>query len=94
MTIDEGRKPEGAPERCPKAGEGAPSGVGPSRILSEEREFQTIQQQQTFDVDLGPFQPSRCIIGSLREDTQILEGGHLSKKALRPTLSRKFSCHE
>ena len=27
MTIDEGRKPEGAPERCPKAGEGAPSGV-------------------------------------------------------------------
>ena len=27
MTIDEGRKPEGAPERSPKAGEGAPSGV-------------------------------------------------------------------
>jgi hypothetical protein len=26
MTIDEGRKPEGAPERSPKAGEGAPSG--------------------------------------------------------------------
>src|SRR5215204_5601247 len=27
MTNDEGRKPEGAPERSPKAGEGAPSGV-------------------------------------------------------------------
>ena len=27
MTIDEERKPEGAPERSPKAGEGAPSGV-------------------------------------------------------------------
>jgi PQQ enzyme repeat len=27
MTNDDGRKPEGAPERCPKAGVGAPSGV-------------------------------------------------------------------
>gem|GEM_PF-5108330 len=27
MTIDEGRKPGGAPERSPKAGEGAPSDV-------------------------------------------------------------------
>jgi hypothetical protein len=27
MTIDEGRKPEGAPERFAKAGEGAPSGL-------------------------------------------------------------------
>jgi hypothetical protein len=27
MTNDDGRKPEGAPERSPKAGEGAPSGV-------------------------------------------------------------------
>jgi Transposase len=27
MTIDGGRKPEGAPERSAKAGEGAPSGV-------------------------------------------------------------------
>ena len=27
MTIDEGRKPEGPPERSPKAGEGAPSGA-------------------------------------------------------------------
>jgi hypothetical protein len=27
MTIDEGSKPEGAPERSPNAGEGAPSGV-------------------------------------------------------------------
>jgi hypothetical protein len=28
MTNDHGRKPEGAPERSPKAGVGAPSGVG------------------------------------------------------------------
>ena len=27
MTTDEGLKPEGAPERSPKAGVGAPSGV-------------------------------------------------------------------
>jgi hypothetical protein len=27
MTNDDGRKPEGAPERSPKAGVGAPSGV-------------------------------------------------------------------
>ena len=36
MTNDDGRKPEGAPERSPKAGGGAPSGVdgnGPRRFL-------------------------------------------------------------
>ena len=27
MTNDDGRKPEGAPERSPNAGAGAPSGV-------------------------------------------------------------------
>jgi hypothetical protein len=27
MTNDDGRKPEGAPERSPTAGAGAPSGV-------------------------------------------------------------------
>ena len=27
MTNDDGRKPEGAPERSPKAGVGVPSGV-------------------------------------------------------------------
>ena len=35
MTNDEGRKPEGAPERSPIAGAGAPSGVdgnGPKRF--------------------------------------------------------------
>jgi len=35
MTSDNGQKPEGAPERYPKAGEGAPSGVdmnGPKRF--------------------------------------------------------------
>ena len=36
MTNDEGHKPEGAPERSPKAGVGAPSGVdgnGPKRSM-------------------------------------------------------------
>jgi hypothetical protein len=35
MTNDDGRKPEGAPERSAKAGAGAPSGVdgnGPKRF--------------------------------------------------------------
>jgi hypothetical protein len=35
MTNDDGRKPEGAPERSAKAGAGAPSGVdgnGPGRV--------------------------------------------------------------
>ena len=37
MTNDDGRKPEGAPERSPKAGAGAPSGVdgnGPKPIMA------------------------------------------------------------
>jgi hypothetical protein len=35
MTNDDGRKPEGAPERAPKADVGAPSGIdgnGPKRF--------------------------------------------------------------
>ena len=40
MTNDEGRKPEGAPERSPKAGAGAPSGVdgnGPKRFSVQRK---------------------------------------------------------
>ena len=40
MTNDEGRKPGGAPERSPKAGEGAPSGVdgnGPKRFSVQRK---------------------------------------------------------
>jgi hypothetical protein len=40
MTNDEGRKPEGAPERFPKAGEDAPSGVdgnGPKRFSVQRK---------------------------------------------------------
>ena len=40
MTSDEGRKPEGAPERSPKAGVGAPSGVdgnGPKRFSVQRK---------------------------------------------------------
>src|SRR5829696_3121628 len=40
MTNDEGCKPEGAPERSPKAGEGAPSGVdgnGPKRFSVQRK---------------------------------------------------------
>jgi hypothetical protein len=40
MTVDEGRKPGGAPERSPKAGEGAPSGVdanGPKRFSVQRK---------------------------------------------------------
>ena len=39
MTIDEGRKPEGAPERSQIAGEGAPSGVdaGPKRFSVQRK---------------------------------------------------------
>jgi hypothetical protein len=40
MTNDEGRKPEGAPERSPKAGEGAPSGLdgnGPKRFSVQRK---------------------------------------------------------
>jgi hypothetical protein len=36
MTNDDGHKPEGAPERSPKAGVGAPSGVdGNSGLVVE-----------------------------------------------------------
>ena len=40
MTSDEGRKPEGASERSPKAGVGAPSGVdgnGPKRFSVQRK---------------------------------------------------------
>jgi hypothetical protein len=40
MTNDEGRKPEGAPERSAKAGVGAPSGVdgnGPKRFSVQRK---------------------------------------------------------
>jgi hypothetical protein len=40
MTNDEGRKPEGAPERSAKAGEGAPWGLdgnGPKRFRFSAR---------------------------------------------------------
>src|ERR1700675_569821 len=40
MTNDDGRKPEGPPERSPKAGVGAPSGVdgnGPKRFCVPRR---------------------------------------------------------
>jgi transposase-like protein len=40
MTNDDGLKPEGGPERSPKAGEGAPSGVdgkGPKRFSVQRK---------------------------------------------------------
>ena len=40
MTNDEGREPEGAPERSPKAGAGGPSGVdgnGPKRFSVQRK---------------------------------------------------------
>jgi hypothetical protein len=40
MTNDEGRKPEGVPERSPKTGAGAPSGVdatGPKRFSVQRK---------------------------------------------------------
>jgi hypothetical protein len=40
MTNDDGRKPEGAPERSPKAGVGYPSGVdgnGPKRFSVQRK---------------------------------------------------------
>src|SRR6476659_6365757 len=40
MTNDDGREPEGAPERTPKAGAGAPSGVdgnGPKRFSVQRK---------------------------------------------------------
>src|SRR5258708_16953296 len=40
MTNDEGREPEGAPERSPKVGAGAPSGVdgnGPKRFSVQRK---------------------------------------------------------
>ena len=40
MTNDDGRKPEGAPERSPKADVGAPSGIdgnGPKRFSVQRK---------------------------------------------------------
>ena len=44
MTMEEGRKPEGAPERSPKAGEGALSGVdgGGAKRFSVQRKMAVV----------------------------------------------------
>src|ERR1700731_2293487 len=56
MTNDDGRKPEGAPERSPKVGAGAPSGVdgnGPKRF--------SIQQKVVFAARLWRGEPLELV---------------------------------
>ena len=56
MTNDEGRKPEGAPERSPKAGEGAPSGVdgnGPKRFSVQRKMAIVARLLRGEPLDLG-----------------------------------------
>jgi len=46
MTVDEGRKPDGAPERSAKAGEGAPSGVDANgrSVFSVQRKMSVVSR--------------------------------------------------
>jgi hypothetical protein len=47
MSIDEGHKPEGTPERSPKAGEGVPSGVvveGMAKRFSVQRKRAVVKR--------------------------------------------------
>src|SRR5258705_276954 len=60
MTNDEGLKPEGAPERSPKAGVGAPSGVdenGPKRF-SVQRKMAIVARASVYR-SLKETQPNR-----------------------------------
>ena len=60
------------------------------RIVSTEPESQTNHANAWLLDAFGPSQPSRCIIGKRRDETQIRDAGFALKKAFRLMDSRKF----
>ena len=67
MTSDEGLKPEGAPERSPKAGLGAPSGVdgnGPKRFSSQRKMAIVARLLRGEPLDLVAWSPQDRVIRS------------------------------
>src|SRR5271169_4396356 len=88
MTNDDGRKPEGAPERSAKAGAGAPSGVDGSRTVHgrslTRREQKYYQGLACLDLSSGRVAPSET---TTREPPALRRGFFLGE-APAPASSR------
>jgi hypothetical protein len=81
MTNDEGRKPEGAPERSPKAGEGAPSGVdgnGPRRFSVQRKMAIVARLLRGEPLDLVARQTNVCNPWRPGRRTSVGQGGGMS----------------
>src|SRR5215216_2890592 len=101
MTNDEGRKPEGAPERSPKAGEGAPSGVdgnSPKRF-SVQRKMAIVARllrgepldlvaRQTNVARLGSADQDLCYVTVTIRSVYSLRGGKMFNSEPRPSSIR------
>jgi len=63
MTNDDGRKPEGAPERSPKAGVGAPSGVDGNGLkrFSVQRKMAIMARLFGFTINRSPSRSTNSI---------------------------------
>ena len=75
MTNDDGRKPEGTPERSPKADVGAPSGIdgnGPKRL--------SVQRKMTIVARLLRGEPLELVA---RETTVSIATGSASGASVR-----------
>jgi hypothetical protein len=83
MTVDEGRKPDGAPERSAKAGEGAPSGVdanGPKRFSVQRKMSVVSRLLRGEPLDLVA-RDTNVSVGKLTEwRERALEGAALALK--------------
>ena len=90
MTIDAGLKPEGAPERSPIAGAGAPSGVdaGPRRY-SVQRKMAVVARCADFLVERGGFEPVTSAVRAPRARRLRRFQGLLPRAPQDPTLDRR-----
>ena len=82
MTSDEGRTPEGAPERSPKAGVGAPSGVdgnGPKRFSVQRKIAIVARLLRGEPLDLVARQTNVSIARLTEWRDRALAGGDLQR---------------
>src|SRR6516225_2619869 len=78
MTNDDGRKPEGAPERSPKAGVGAPSGVdenGPKRFSVQRKMAIVARLLRGEPLELVARETSGVAVSGQRNGVALVCGG-------------------
>jgi hypothetical protein len=99
MTVDEGRKPDGAPERSAKAGEGAPSGVdanGPKRFSVQRKMAVVSRLLRGEPLDLVARDTNVSVAKLTEWRERALEGAASragNKRASSP-LNTQFRCRE